>query len=152
MTVFFKFNSSRAFQKSNQLRLGFHKEASLVFLYVLYTVDGPVNNANFLAIFVDDDHSTTSENLHVAVDEFLFWAASWKIKINNTKSARLDFALRFHPMRHTTLDNGDIARYLGVYLDQKPNRRVYVKKKREEVKLRFRSLYTSYSIPEMNYH
>jgi len=119
---------------------------------VLYTVDGPVNNANFLAIFVDDDHSTTSENLHVAVDEFLFWAASWKIKINNTKSARLDFALRFHPMRHTTLDNGDIARYLGVYLDQKPNRRVYVKKKREEVKLRFRSLYTSYSIPEMNYH
>ena len=100
-----------------------------------------------MATFADDttilathkDHAISSTNLQATANKFNTWAKRWKIKTNNIKSVRIDFTLRPHPFHHTTLNDDEIpistdVKYLGVHLDKKL-------KKREEVKLSFRSSY-----------
>ena len=83
---------------------------------VMYMADMPTSNNTLTATFADDtqilathkDHAIASANLQAAANEFNNWAKRWKIKTNNTKSIRIDFALHLHPLRHTTLDDAEL--------------------------------------------
>jgi len=76
--------------------------------------DMSTSNNTLTATFADDifathkDHAIASANLQAAANEFNKWAKRWKIKTNNTKSIRIDFALHPHPLRHTTLDDAKL--------------------------------------------
>jgi len=74
------------------------------FLYTLYTADLPQSNTNktTLSTFADDtaifttdpDPTQTSANLQEHLLEIINWTRKWKLKINESKSSHISFALR----------------------------------------------------------
>ncbi len=111
-------------------------------MYILYTADAPFDKKTTVAMFADDtailathtNYSTATANLQSANDKFSEWTKRWKIRINNSKSKKVDFALRPHPINHITLGNENVpisthVRYLGFYLDQKLTWRTHIEQK-----------------------
>jgi hypothetical protein len=124
------------------------------FLYLLYTADIPTPDSTTVAMFADDTAIlATHQNYNIAVsilqttvDKVLKWSNTWKIKLNENKSTRVDFTLRPHNYEPVTLENqiiplADSARYLGVHLDSKRNWQIHLRKKRDQVKAQIRKLY-----------
>ena len=65
--------------------------------------DGTVvaNFADDTAILgTDQVYDTAVERVQIAVNKVIDWTMQWKIKVNLTKSVRVDFALRPHHHRH----------------------------------------------------
>ncbi len=123
-------------------------------LYLMYTADIPQPVNATLAMFADDtallaahkDYSTAVANLQTAATQIHQWTQRWRIKINEIKSVRIDFALRPHDYTPTILGEipvprTDTVKYLGVHLDEKLNWKNHILKKKEALKLAFRSLY-----------
>ncbi len=123
-------------------------------LYLLYTADVPPPRNVMLATFADDtallakhhDYQTAVTMLQTATDGISQWTKKWKIKINETKSMRVDFALRPHGHQPILIDNIPVpqattVKYLGVHLDSKLTWRNHILQKQEAVKLVFHSLY-----------
>ena len=77
-------------------------------LYVLYTADIPTPQGTSVANFADDtailsanqEYDVATQHLQGAVNEVAEWARKWKIEVNETKSVRVDFALRPHHHHH----------------------------------------------------
>lgn len=120
----------------------------------MYTADIPQPVNATLAMFADDtallaahkDYSTAVANLQTAATQIHQWTQRWRIKINEIKSVRIDFALRPHDYTPTILGEipvprTDTVKYLGVHLDEKLNWKNHILKKKEALKLAFRSLY-----------
>jgi len=123
-------------------------------LYLLYTADIPSTKNTTIATFADDaailapheKYETAVNQLQKAVDKVSKWANRWKIQMNATKSVRVDFALRPHPVAPIVINNEEIptqphARYLGVHLDSRLTWKVHIAKKKEEIKAILRSMY-----------
>jgi hypothetical protein len=72
------------------------------FLYVLYTADLPQSDKTILSTFADDtaifttdrDPTQTSANLQEHLLEIITWTRRWKLKITESKSSHISFALR----------------------------------------------------------
>lgn len=84
--------------------------------------------------------------LQEAVDKIATWTKRWRIKINAAKSVHVMYTLRCCPPTTVILDDVHIpstpnARYLGLNIDSRLNWRVHISKKRNELKLWFRSLF-----------
>ena len=92
------------------------------------TADKPTLNDILTATFIDDtvilitreDHATASANLQALANEFNTWDKRWKIKTNNIKSVRINFAFRPHLLYYTTLNDDEIpisthVKYLGIH-------------------------------------
>ncbi len=101
-------------------------------LYLLYKADGPQPTlANMvLATFVDDtalltastSYPIASSELQVVTNSVITWTNKWKLEINETKSAYIDFALRKYNNNPITV-NGvvvpyTVAKYLRIQPDQ----------------------------------
>lgn len=123
-------------------------------LYLLYTADIPTDKDAMTATFADDtailttheDYSVATTQLQSAVNKIDNWATRWKIKLNASKTVRIDFALRTHGYDPTHIKNEPVvqeesARYLGVHLDSKLNWKTHIMKKREQLQIRFRTLF-----------
>ena len=83
----------------------------------------------------DADYDTAVAKLQSAVDSVAKWAKKWKIRINESKSVRVDFSLRPHAHDPTILDGSAVpvansARYLGLHLDNKLNWSEHIRQKR----------------------
>ncbi len=128
-------------------------------LYNLYTAHIPVSENTVIATFADDtviisnhaDYDQSVENLQCSLDQITNWMKKWKIKSNSSKSVRIDFLLRNHGYIPVKIDDDlvphqDSARYLGVHFHKRLNWRTHITKKRDELNLRFRSLYWLFRI------
>ena len=123
-------------------------------LYLLYAGDLPVADDITAATFADDTSILAStENYEVAVSKLQqslnkvsTWAKKWKIRLNNVKSNRIDFALRPSGYTPTYLDGQSLpkierVRYLGIHTDTKLTWHAHITTKREELRLRFSEMY-----------
>ena len=112
-------------------------------LYLLYTMDIPQLPSVTTSLYADDtgnvahdaDYDTAVAKLQSAVDSVAKWAKKWKIRINESKSVRVDFSLRPHAHDPTILDGSAVpvansARYLGLHLDNKLNWSEHIRQKR----------------------
>ncbi len=113
-------------------------------LFLLYTMDIPQASNVTTALFADDtavtainsNYDIAVSNLQTSVNQISTWATRWKIKLNQSKSVRVDFALRHHPYTPTIIEGSPIptashARYLGLHLDCKLNWQEHVRAKRD---------------------
>lgn len=123
-------------------------------LYVLYTCDIPILEHNTIATFADDTavlavgstHDESTRKLQSSVDQISRWTRIWRIKLNESKSVHVDFTNKSAqniPIRinDTQIPIANTAKYLGIHLDARLRWKVHVKKKREELGLRYKKMY-----------
>lgn len=123
-------------------------------LYLLYTCDIPVLENNTIATFADDTaimavgvtHEEAVEKLQAAINDVYDWTKKWRIKLNESKSTHIDFTNKknaYHPVyiNNNVIPYENVAKYLGMTLDTKLRWKAHVKKKRDELELRYRKMY-----------
>lgn len=123
-------------------------------LYLLYTRDVPIPQNNTIATFADDtaimavgdNNSDTTEKLQTAIEQVHNWTKKWRIKLNETKSVHVDFTNKRLVHKPVYLNNQEIphantAKYLGMTLDAKLRWKAHVKKKRDELGLKYKKMY-----------
>jgi len=121
------------------------------FLYTWYTADLPQSNKTILSTFADDtailttdpDPTQTSANLQEHLLEIITWTRKWKLKINESKSSYISFALRQGQcpavqMNHTNIPQTETVKYLGIHFKKRLTwkDRVLTKRKQLEHKTR----------------
>lgn len=123
-------------------------------LYLLYTMDFPQEEGVTSALYADDsaaiahhqNYDAAVAKLQNAVDGIQAWAQDWKIKLNDSKSVRIDFSLRPHGYTPTIIGGksapyAENTRYLGLHLDSKLNWRHHVYIKRQQLDILLRKFY-----------
>jgi hypothetical protein len=123
-------------------------------LYLLYTNDVPITSNSTMAAFADDtavmaigetDESSTRK-LQSAVNRVAIWTRKWQIKFNESKSVHTDFTnnkIKQQPIfiSGTKFPYASTAKYLGMTLDAKLRWKEHIKKKRDELNIKFRKMY-----------
>lgn len=123
-------------------------------LYVLYTRDIPVNDGTLLGTFADDTAILTADKsvevsarkLQNAANNISNWTKKWRIKINETKSTCINFTYKKIDNPTIYIDQkivpyANSAKYLGMNLDAKLKWKEHIKKKKEELNMKYRKLY-----------
>lgn len=123
-------------------------------LYLLYTNDLPTLEQNTVATFADDtaimavgeNNTVSTRKLQVAVNKVQEWTKKWRIKLNENKSVHVDFTNKKIVYKPVTINELNIpysnsAKYLGLTLDAKLRWKPHVKKKINELKLRYKKMY-----------
>jgi hypothetical protein len=125
-------------------------------LNLLYTSDLPTLEQNVVSAFADDTaimaigdttrNSESTEKLQIAITEVQRRTRKWSIKVNDTKSVYVDFTNKrteYKPVyiNHYVVPHGNTAKCPGMTLDAKLSRKPHVKKKQEELKLKYRKMY-----------
>ena len=120
-------------------------------LYLLYTSDLPTFEQNVVATFandtaimaISDNNNGSTEQLQAAITKVQSWTRKWRIKLNETKSVHIDFTNKRiqHKqiyINHHVVPCENTAKYLGMTLDAKPRWKPRVKKKQEELTLKYK--------------
>jgi uncharacterized protein YpmS len=95
---------------------------------------------------IGDNNSESTEKLQTAVTKVQRWTRTWRIKLNETKSVHFDFTnklIKHKPIyiNHHVVPYENTAKYLGMALDAKLRWKPHVKKKKEELELKYRKVY-----------
>jgi predicted GIY-YIG superfamily endonuclease len=92
-----------------------------------------------------------------AIDKVNIWTKRWRIKLNEAKSVHVNFTnkkVNYLPVsiNQQIIPHENSAKYLGMTLDAKLRWKVHIKKKREELKQKFRKCigFSAY-IPSFQY-
>jgi len=114
-------------------------------LYTLYTADLPQSYKTILSTFADDtaifttnpDPTQTSANLQEHLLEINNWTRKWKLKINETKSSHITFALRRGQcppvnINQTVVPQVETVKYLGIHFDRCLTWKNHVSTKRKQ--------------------
>lgn len=122
-------------------------------LYLLYTCDIPTFKNGTIATFADDtaimaigdNHSQSTQKVQSAVNRIVEWTDKWRIKLNESKSVHIDFTNKreqYHPVRinNQVIPYSNTAKYLGLTLDAKLRWKAHVKKKKEELGIRYQKM------------
>lgn len=123
-------------------------------LYILYTADLPIDNNTTTGTFADDtvilaaheDPIRASTTLQNHLDQIQTWLQKWRIKINETKSAQVNFTLRREKCPQVQLNNIPIpqsasTKYLGIHIDSKLTWKEHIVKKRKQIDLKIKELH-----------
>jgi hypothetical protein len=99
----------------------------------------------YLCILKTDVKEAT-EKLERAADNINNWTRQWLIKLNEDKSTHANFTnRRCHHipinMNGKPIPHSQTAKYLGMTLDAKLRWKVHVKKKREELGVKYKQMY-----------
>ena len=115
------------------------------FLYTLYTADLPQSEKTILSTFADDtaifttdpNPTQTSADLQEHLLEITTWTRRWKLKINESKSSHISFALRrgqCPPSEHKSdIPQAETVKYLGIHFDRRLTWKDHVKTKRKQL-------------------
>lgn len=123
-------------------------------LYLLYTRDIPLDGGTMLGTFADDTAILTTDKavnvsarkLQDAVNNIIQWTKRWRIKVNETKSTYINFTYKKIDNPPIYIDQkivpyANTAKYLGINLDAKLKWKEHIKKKKEELSIKYRKMY-----------
>lgn len=123
-------------------------------LYSIFTSDLPETEHVTTATFADDtatlacnvDPVKASRTLQKGLDDIQRWLSRWRIKVNPNKSYHVTFSMRRQNCPNVILENIHLpqvneVRYLGMHLDRRLNWKSHIKKKRDELNIKFRKMY-----------
>ncbi|KAF0756919.1 Uncharacterized protein FWK35_00014605 [Aphis craccivora] len=122
-------------------------------LYNIFTADLPKSNQTLLASFADDTAILTSnkfsdiasQHLKLHLNKIESWAKNWKIKINDEKSAQVNFSLNKRECPPLKFNNKPIpvhqsTKYLDITLDKRLTWSNHTKQKRKQLNSRLHLL------------
>jgi hypothetical protein len=94
-----------------------------------------------LVVGTSDEECTGK--LQTAMNLIQTWTKKWNIQLNETKSVHINFTNRLCEHIPVTTNNQKVpyantAKYLGMTLDAKLRWKAHVKKKKEELELRYK--------------
>lgn len=151
---YFRIKQESEYSSIRKIRSGVPQGSVLgPMLYLVYTSDLPTPGVTVVT-FADDTAlmavgegvEEVSERLQRGLNEVNSWIKHWRIRLNETKSVHVNFTNKTVPYVPLTI-NGNViphantAKYLGMTLDAKLRWKAHVKKKREELALKYRKLY-----------
>lgn len=151
----FRIKQEESYSELKQIKAGVPQGSVLgPVLYLLYTCDIPKLENNTLATFADDtailavgnNNIESTENLQDAVNQIHIWTKKWRIKLNESKSVHINFTnkkIEYIPvnLNNKLIPYSNTAKYLGITLDAKLRWKAHVKKKREELGIKYRKMY-----------
>jgi hypothetical protein len=87
-----------------------------------------------------------TRKLQSSVYKVAIWTRKWRIKLKESKSVHIDFTnnkIKQQPIfiNSTKVPYANTAKYLGMTLDAKLRWKEHIKKKRDELKIKFRKMY-----------
>lgn len=123
-------------------------------LYLLFTRDLPITPSVTIATFADDTailatgkhEKESTNNVQNALSDIIVWIRKWRMKLNESKSIHVNFTnkkIKYLPLyiNNMKIPHANTAKYLGMTLDTKIKWKEHIKKKTQEMKLKFRQLY-----------
>lgn len=123
-------------------------------LYLLYTSDIPKIEHQTIATFADDtailavgdESDEVTRKLQESINKINDWTIKWRIKLNESKSVHVNYTNRkvqYIPVKinDTQIPHANEAKYLGITLDAKLRWKTHIKKKREELAIKYRKMY-----------
>lgn len=151
----FRIRQEEAYSELKQIKAGVPQGSVLgPVLYLLYTCDIPKLEDNIIATFADDTaimavgstHEEAAVKVQKAMNKVYNWTTKWRIKLNESKSIHINFTNKNDKYCEVFLNGnkvpyGNTAKYLGMTLDTKLRWKAHVKKKREELDLRYKNMY-----------
>ena len=124
------------------------------FRYLVYTANILQPSHTVSATFADDTAILTSHEqyeiatnrLQIALHTIVKWTQEWKVRLSTSKTVRVDFSLREHGYNITLINAESVplqesVKYLGIHLDRKLIWKTHLQKKKEELNLRYRTMY-----------
>jgi hypothetical protein len=152
---YFRVRQEGEYSKLKKILAGVPQGSVLVpVLYLLYTNDLPNIVEARIGTFADDtavmitDASIveSTRKLQNALNIVNNWTKKWRITLNESKSTHINFTNRkieYIPVRLNLqqIPYSDNAKYLGMTLDSKLRWKAHVKKKRQELNLKFRKMH-----------
>lgn len=151
----FRIRQDDAYSELKEIKAGVPQGSVLgPVLYLLYTCDIPELKNNTIATFADDTaimavgntYAEAAEKVQEAVNKIHGWTQQWRIKLNETKSVHINFTNKkeeYHPIfiNNKLIPYENTAKYLGMTLDAKLRWKAHVKKKKDELDLRYKRMY-----------
>jgi hypothetical protein len=123
-------------------------------LYLIYTADIPTTPTTHIGTFADDtvlmsrhhDPQIAAHRLQVHLNLIQKWLQDWRIQVNEAKSTHVVYTLRRADSPGVYLNNveiprANVARYLGLHLDDKMTWKIHITKKRKEMDIKLRQMY-----------
>jgi hypothetical protein len=124
-------------------------------LYLLYTSDLPKLENNILAMFANDtailavgsSNEEPTGKLQTAIKQIQVWTKKWHFQLNESKSVRITFTNRRFEHISVSINIPKVlyankAKYLVMTtLEAKLRWKAHIKKKREELGLRYKKMY-----------
>lgn len=120
----------------------------------MYTSDIPKLEHDTIATFADDtailaigkNHEEAARKLQISVNKISNWSKQWRIKMNESKSVHINFTNKKKEYLPVNINNTQIpyansAKYLGITLDARLRWKAHIKKKREELGIKYRNMY-----------
>ncbi len=152
---FFRIKHDDVYSELKEIKAGVPQGSVLgPVLYLLFTSDIPTTENNTIATFADDtaimsvgeNYDDSIAKVQVAINQIESWTKKWKIKLNESKSVHVDFTNKKIEHKQLYINNQIIphentAKYLGITLDAKLRWKAHVKKKREELGLKYQKMY-----------
>lgn len=152
---FFRVKQDEAYSELKEIKAGVPQGSVLgPILYLIYTRDIPQFEQDTIATFADDtailavgkNHEEAANKLQTSVNQINNWTKRWRIKLNETKSVHINFTNKSEQQIPISINNAQIphansAKYLGITLDARLRWKVHVKKKKEELDIRFKKMY-----------
>ena len=151
----FRVTENDCFSKFYKITAGVPLESVLgPVLYMLFTYDLPQSPGVTVATFADDTALLTSNKCLIKASHILQnslnnienWLSKWRIAVSAPKSVHITFSLRKDDCSPVTLNgiqlpHQDTVKYLGMHLDRRLTWRKHVEMKRDEINLKYKSLY-----------
>ena len=152
---YFRIKQEDAYSSLKKIEAGVPQGSVLgPILYLLYTCDLPTQEDSLVATFADDtailavgdDNIESTTKLQKAITDIHRWTKKWRIKLNESKSVHVEFTNK--RCEHKSVFINDVkvpyentAKYLGMTLDAKLRWKPHVKRKTEELQMRYRKMY-----------
>jgi hypothetical protein len=123
-------------------------------LYLLYINDLPTTLYSTTTTFEDstavmavgESNENSTKKLQSALNKIAIWTKKWRIKLNESKSVHINFTNKRITQRPIYINGTQIpyastAKYLGMTLDTKLRWKEHIKKKCDELNIKFRKMY-----------